>query len=98
MLFSPLGRPPTRHSHSNKEALFKKAVGRYVERQLFAKEALEKSSVREVAEALLRGTFEFLADGYLATVQTGLAIPAANGAGRKELGAVLELALQALPP
>jgi AcrR family transcriptional regulator len=152
-----INRPSLYAAFGGKEALFKKAVGRYVDKQLFfVREALEKPTAREVAEALLTGTFEFLMDGshprsclmvqnlacgaeaepvrkamvwwrrrgqaalqkrleaaqdqgdlprsvspaafagYLSAVQTGLAVHAANGVDREELGAILKMALQTL--
>jgi AcrR family transcriptional regulator len=45
----------------NKEELFKKAFGRYINTyQRYMREALEKPTVREVIESTLRGTVDFL--------------------------------------
>ena len=46
----------------NKEELFKKAFGRYIDTyQRYMREALEKPTIREVIESSLRGTVDFLA-------------------------------------
>jgi AcrR family transcriptional regulator len=45
----------------NKEELFKKAFGRYIDTyQVYVREALEKPTIREVIESLLRNTVEFM--------------------------------------
>ena len=46
----------------NKEELFKKAFGRYIDTyQQYMRDALEKPTIREVIESSLRGTVDFLA-------------------------------------
>ncbi|MGH6792567.1 MAG: TetR/AcrR family transcriptional regulator [Methyloceanibacter sp.] len=83
--------PPSLYAaFGNKQGLFCKALGRYkAQRDAFWTEALNAPTARQVAEALLRGTAEFLCNprnprGCLA-VQGALACGDEAEAARKEL-------------
>jgi AcrR family transcriptional regulator len=58
-----INRPSLYAAFGNKEALFKKAIDRYVEGPgAFVREALQQPTAKTVAEHLFRGTIELVTD------------------------------------
>src|SRR6201993_1326600 len=58
-----INRPSLYAAFGNKEALFKKAIDRYVEGPgAFVRDSLAQPTARAVAERLLRGTIELATD------------------------------------
>lgn len=85
-----INRPSLYAAFGNKEALFRKALARYLEGPAaYVREALQEPSARAVVERLLRGATDLLTDprnprGCL-MVQGALACGAAANAIRREL-------------
>src|SRR5206468_3156330 len=82
-----INRPSMYAAFGNKEALFRKAVERYMQMAGgWIQEALEQPTGADAA-ALAK---------YVATFQLGLAVQSAGGATREELMAAVEVALRGL--
>src|ERR671918_521967 len=101
-----INRPSLYAAFGNKEALFRKALDRYVdERMAFIRAAIEEPTARRAVEALLRGYAASVTNPgtppglarYISTIAQGLAVQAAGGASRKQLNRVVDVALHAWP-
>src|SRR6266404_2363210 len=91
-----INRPSLYAAFGNKEALFRKALDRYVEKtRAFVRDAINEPTARGVAERLLRSPADMAR--YLATVYQGMSVQAAGGATREQLRRVAETALRAWP-
>lgn len=96
-----INRPSLYAAFGNKESLFRKAMERYAEGPAaYVKAALEQPTARAVAERLLAGSMEFLADpknprGCL-MIQSALACGDAGSAVREELSRARCCTLEAI--